>query len=462
MHKIGINKCDKPLLHFSKVFKSSTVVIDSNLPPIKNIISFMICPTYEDLSVDDKLECKLKMFFNVNIKIIYSTYKDNGLYVINKIFNFLDHINIPRVIDGIDSTIAFAAKKITPKTYVENTHIKILNERSIIVSYFFINEACITPSYTLAFLLNNINDSFNVFFSYNDGSNLTQKTFTKNIKYKNLLWCPKSDELAFIANFDGNDNIYIISKNSINPIRLIDNIPFANVKNFVFKDSNTILYTLDTGFMTDIYSFNIRNKKNTNLTKSNGIFNASNPLYSKNTGHIYFIKNESTNTILSCMNSFGENITNLLSNFNIIDFTISYNDDYIGIITNNDTVKSLNLFNCKNRTISTLPFEDIFKDITSIKFSPSSYFLAFITKYENKDDIILYNIFSKTFKNITMNDANMFISNFDFDFNGNSIYYFKHASGESSLVKFSLEKFYEESLFSLPCNYGNVSCKHTC
>lgn len=426
MQKIGLNICrENNLKYFNSFTKNEIIKISKK--SISKISSFSV-----DLKVIDfdyiKESSVVKIFLSTNLKVLYLIENDSSIYLYEKDFLSVQYINIDNFVDGNIITTSFLKTKAVYQIFVDEIFCQIISKDEIFYSYHIVINLKLNPSFYLGFEIENAVSS-NIYVSYSDGTNLTQKTFDNNLTYKNINFY---SNLSFVGTFNNMSLIYEVG--DLNKINCFSNL--RNVDSYCFKNASTIIASLNLNNTFSIFIFDI-NLKSLKKIPTPPISNSfKNPFFEKQSGNIYLIsKINEIDSICYFDKSYKFNV--LYSEKNVKSYKVS-NDK---ILFETDTFNVFYIdFNFSNEISFIFEYEKILK----IDFYFENIFCILYTK-DNLNKLILYNL--DTFE-ITELCPFFSITDFDIDKNTLDIFLCYFENNFSQIVKIdkTLTEFYLENL----------------
>lgn len=433
MQKIGLNICKNTnIKYYKKVLKSDFI----NLNDIFKISSISIECRVIDFS-HLKENNFVKIFLNVDLKIFYSLENNSSINLFEKNTLTTEYVLVDYFIDGNVVNNNFLRTKFIFEVFVEDIFAKIIDKNTIFYSYHLILNLKINPSFYLCFLIEN-GLSNNLYLSYSDSTNLTQKTFDNNLSYDNIIF---SNNLYFVGSVnlenkqtENLNHSLIYEVNNQNKINSFSNI--RNVDSFCFKGNSQIIVSLNINnvFSLFIYDINTRALKKIPTPPISKSFRF--PFFDKNTSNIYFIcEINNINSLCYFDKNFKLNMIYCDKNvkwFKISDDKILFETDAINIFYKDFSISNEIIFNFEYENILKIDF-----------FYESS--LLILYSINQKNNLIIYNI--DTFE---VNELCPFFSVNDFDIDKNTfdIFFTYTENNFSQVIKIDkdLNEYYLENL----------------
>lgn len=464
MQKIGLNKCKDKNIKYSSIISDSKVFSLGNLN-LKQINSTIIDSTIINTQFINHLN-SIKVILQLTVRIIYSTSLDNSLYVYDKHFLTVQYIPIPRVIEGIQTDKAFIQKKIKTEVFIENIISKIIDKDSVLINYYIIVKLKINPGFYISYSINNSLFS-NIFVTYSNGENLTQKTFTTDLKYSNILWQPNSSNISFIGSNDNSSSIYLFNCNSlkeqINNLKtedVLENVNVCkNVNDFVFGNENEIFFLNKEENLNILYTMNLKRKTLKKIT-SNLSENYSNIFFNSSTDNLYslcLIDN------INCLCSFDKNCNfEILFDFsNVYDYIINkyYNKAIIKILNNG--IYSLYTLDLSNKMLNPIILDFEYEDILKFRLCKNidSKEILILRYLNNTQEFLaIHDLYSLESTTVKFDDN---IYDFEVDFYTNDIFIVLKNDKYSKIIKINLSNLNEkECILKIPSFIECISLKN--
>ena len=414
MQKVGLVKSKKNLSEFSTTIKEFKT-IDLEDKEIDTISSSIINCTIKNMNFD-KNSSTLHLLLNTGIKIIYSTDESNTLYVYEDNFLNLESINLPNKIEGYSSYSMYMNKKLLNEIFLENLDVKVINNK-ILISYYLIVNIKINKSHYIAFSIDN-GFGENIFISYSNGKGLTQRTFFNNIEILDIKFKPNSSDLLFLGKNNNSTNLYYISEDAKQPIKLID---LNNITNF-FIDKNSIIFTNESDDEEQIYEFNLANKKTKKLTTDKTSKKNTKPYYDSNKKVLYFLALKEEKLLLYSMDK-SNSISSIFEYENVLDYFVSYSGDSIIIKINRNDKLQLYTLDVNMNFLNPINLDFEYDDITKVKFIKDNTNKKEILIFYKENDIsklIKYDLIN--FESETISNDNFIMQDFDIDIDSSNIY----------------------------------------
>lgn len=470
LHKIGLSKCIKDKLKYFKVYSPiEKITIDSCYKPIDNIVSLMISTKILEIDVinsilnlkeDSSKRCKtsfVNICLEVTFKIIYSSKDSKNLHIIDHKCCHVIKVEISSFIDGLTIQQLLNLKRVKPEVYIEDISVTLQNNRNLLISPFMLCEVLILPDYVLAYNIEMFNGENNLFVSYNDGSRLLQKTFNKNISYRNLTWCPLNTEIAYLSNEAGLYELYTLNINNRTPTKIKLDFHLGEVHSFCYTSNDTIVFSCVSNNIFELYSVNIKTLNTKKITNSMHGFSCLHPKFENYSNNIFFINKNPDGDFLASINEKGLDLNLICKKPCILDFSIHSSGKYVALLAK-DEMKKINrafIINSNGLNERNIVCIKQSHNIKKIAFSPEKFFLALCISYDNKDDIYFYDLKTNYARNITRNNSGIYISDFSFNFSGDKLYYSCSKRGNYDIYTIDLETFDTQSIIN--CFSKNIS-----
>lgn len=459
MQKIGISKLKENHKElFSTIKESKIITFDDHVDSINSVI---IKPYYINLELV-KNSSSLKLTINTDIKIIYLKDNDTSLYVHKS--NYINHISIPlpKIISGhyiYDSSLINKLKK---EIFVENINIKLINN-SLIVGYFLSVNIKVTPTYYLAYSMNN-GFCDNIFLSHINGQVLTQKTFNMDMKCSNIKWSLDGSKLCYLATINNENYIYLFDDINSNVNKIVNVNIYGCILDFIFKTNSEIIVSLLKDNYNDLYVFNIKRnqlKKLTNQTQGLYIYN---PYYDTKNNIIYYLSgNDSVKHLYSIDNN--SKVDTLFNFSDVIDFYVSHYLDSIIIKVIKDSKLNLFSLDIKTKFLMPLPISISYEDILDIKFlnTADNKEIIILTKNikDNSTDnsLVLYNLNNFSCRILFQDNINQI----DIDYITMNLFLVTNKNNLNNVECISIEKLLlgsnPETILTLPIKINTLSIK---
>lgn len=338
MQKIGLNSCnDDNLKFYKKIFDKKTInALDLNISKISS------CSIKCNLIKKDFLEASncLKIFFKLEINIIYLKKDDGNSYNHSETIFMLKYINIDKFIDGCKVNSVFLENKTALNIYLENIDCTITKNNLLILTYFIIINLKVSPSFYLGYQIEN-GLSNNLFLSYYNGDNLIQKTFDNFLKYKNIIYESNSSKLLFIGYNDTQSILYYCDSKFKSPIKNISNL--NNVNSFCVENKNRLIISVNQGNSSFLFSFDFNTQKITKINIPNIGTNYFLPYYDKSKRKIYCLVTINNINCLCCIDS-NNNINKISTSYDVLDYKTHHNIDKIILKVNQNSKETLYLY----------------------------------------------------------------------------------------------------------------------
>lgn len=462
LHKIGISKCNKNKLKYFKIYSPfEKITLDSGFKPINNIVSFMVSPKVIDLDVLDFILSSKSALVNVSVeltyKIIYSSKDSKNLHIIDHKCYHIIKIKMPYYIDGLTIHQLLNLKRIKIEIYIEDVSISLQGNKLILISPYILTEVVTLPDYVLALNIEMFNGENNLFVSFKDGSRLVQKTFSRNIKYKNLSWCPYNTEIGYLSNEGGQFGLYTLNIKNKNPFKIKLDFHLGEIQSFCYTSNDTIAFSSLSNEVYEIYIINTKTMAIRKLTNSIHGFSCISPKFNSKSKKIFFVNKQPDGDYLSSINEDGMELNFICKKPYIADFNIHSSGDYIVLLANDNTTDTYKTFivdsnGINEREIICLKEKHTIKKVL---FCPERDFLALCISYDGRDNIYFYDLKTNYVRNITQNKEGVYISDFSFSFSGNILYYSCSKRGNYDVYSISLDDFNVKSIIN--CFSKNIS-----
>lgn len=457
MEKIGLNKYkDDDIKFFSKLNQNQTICINNS--DINQISSIIIeCQILNSNFVENINS--LKIVLKVKIKIIYSTKDSNSLYVYDKSILSVQYILLPKSIDGVYTSNLFLQKKIKIDLFTENINAKILDESNVLINFYLIINIKINPSFYLGFIIDN-GFCDNIFLSFSNGSNLTQKTFNKNINYSNLLFDQYSSNIAYLEQSSSADNTNQIGiceyKNTFNNSKVYKSINlYKNISDFLFINKNTVLTICD---QNNIYTYNFKDESLKLLTNQNIGTKCSSLYFDKRNKCTYFLSSfDNINSL--CLLDKKENFEVLFNFCNVIDYVVSLYSFDILMSIYKDKIPMLYTFNIQSKNLNPINLDFEYENILKIRFYEDGKFgqnILVLCVNKGKYYLLLHSLNTMVCKIIYENDI---INDFDVDICNLDIFICVKSKNFSEIIKIQNNKFNKESILKISSNIKKIFIK---
>lgn len=460
MQKIGISKLKESYKEIFSTIKESKVITFND--SVDSINSVIIKPYYINLELV-KNSCSLKLTLNTDIKIVYLKNNDNSLYVHKS--NYINHISIPlpKIISGHYIYDPLLINKLKKEVFVENINVKLINN-SILVGYFLSVNIKVTPTYYLAYSMNN-GFCDNIFLSHINGHVLTQKTFNMDMKCSNIKWSFDGSKLLYLANINDENYIYILDYVNINENKIINVNVYGYILDFIFKNNTDIIVSLLKDNYNDLYVFNIKRNQIKKLTTQAQGLRISKPYYDTQNKLIYYLSGSDSKNYLYSIDE-NSKVDTLFNYSDVIDFYVSHYLDNIIIKIIKDNKLSLFLLDIKTKFLMPLPISIPYEDILDIKFLNTSLdnkeiiiLIKNISDDSKCNSLVLYNLNNFSYR-ILFQDS---ISQIDIDYITMNLFLITIKNNltnvESISVKNLLAGSKSEIILSLPIKINAFSIK---
>jgi hypothetical protein len=457
LEKIGVNKCiDDKIKYYNKFHKSQNIYI--NNPNLEQISSTIVECNIVSYNLLENINM-FKVLMKFSVKIIYSTTADPSLYIYDKEFLTVQYISLPSFIDGVSTNNLYLQKKIKIESFIENISSKLINNNRVLVDFYIILNLKINSDFYIAYV---INDKFgdNIFLSFSNGQNLTQKTFSVNSKFKNLIFSKSSSNLFYIdnagelsklcyLNFSSKKRNLVKSDFNLNDQNICLN---KNVDNFVFKDKNTILLTCKDDYKSLLYSYNIKKDELKGLSvlgvNSNYLF----PYYDDNKKVIYFLS-DIDNIRCLCLIDQRNNFDIIYNFSNVVYYTVSI---YSNNILIKDDMKNIYILNSKTKEFNPININFEYTDILKALFYKSDTFgesLLILYSMNDFNCLLIYNLKSLSYK--ILYDTHS-INDFDIDHHSLDIFICCKSKNFCEVIKINKNIDKYENVLKLPSNVKKI------
>lgn len=342
MQKIGLDKCkNKNIKYFSKISQSHTLdICEDNLLKISSVIVNSQVEQYEFMENINKI----KVLIKVNLQMIYHSIT-NELLLKDKCTYILRYIPIPKIIEGNLTYQSFIQKKINVEVFVENISSEVLRSDKVAISYYILLNVSINPSLSIMYNVNNgLFD--NIFLSFHNGKNFTQRTFTHDIEYKKFKFKPYSDILVVLGYKKNKSILYVfdVSKKSNKELSSIS--IDGEIGDFTFINNKMITFDLTNMDSSYLYTLNISNHEivKIDILDDNGLYKK--PCFDKNNKHLYFLHYiDNTSSLCSLVK---DKLNTIFSYVDICDYIFSQNSSEVLLKILKDKNDKLFLFNIEN------------------------------------------------------------------------------------------------------------------
>lgn len=471
LHKIGLCKCNKnSIKYFTITSPSEKIILDSLWNPIKTIVSFMISNKILNIDVMDFLSIKnssnylynysmVNVFIEITYKVLYSSKDNKTLHVINHKSYHVVQVKIPSYLEGFSIRQLLDLKRLKGEVFIEDVHLTIENERTLMINPYIITNILPLPDYTLGYIFEMDSGENNIFVSFNDGSRLLQKTFTKNIRYKNLSWCPFTNEISYLCNNNNFFEIYTLNIHNSSQMKIKVDFNIDDIHSFCYLSNNEIILSAANNNNFDIYKINTRTVAMTKLTNAFSGHSFICPKYSHTLNIILFIQKNTDCNYLCSISTNGLDLSYLTKKKFIEDFIFDNEGKYVAYIGQTDAECGIDYNNAYIINYKTLQenkiniLNDPYK-IKKILFYPSKDYLALCINFNNRDDIFLYDINTCYVKNLTNNSEGIYICDFSFDFLGETLYFASNDRGNYDIYMIDLDTRTKKTLIN--CFSKNV------
>lgn len=451
MQKIGINKFkNKNKKYLKTLIENKTINIHS---PVESINSLMIKPQCININLM-KNSNKIKLSIKTDIKIIYLKNNDTSLYVYKTSYINNETIKLPKIFEGHCMDNPTSLNKIKKDIYTENINTKLL-DKNIILSYFLVINISTTPTYYIAY---NINNSFgdNIFLSHIDGQALTQKTFNQKMKCFNFKWDIDTSKLWFLAENNGQVSIYNI-ENDYKIINKIENVnDYENVNNFVILNKNEII--LEYKDENNFYKLNTkRNQVKKMINDPQGDI-IKNPYYDSKNKLLYFLMGYENEQHLYTLDK-NNNVDIIFNYVNILDYYVSHYLNNLIIKIFNEEVLTLFEINISSKFANPIHLQETYEDILDVKFlydNEDKKQILILAKNQNTD-LILYDLNNYTHEILFTGE----IIKFDIEYETLDIFIISKKNRLSYVEKINLSENKKQfkTILKLPANIKDIDIK---
>lgn len=362
MQKIGISKLkENNKSYFSTLHENKIINFNDTVQEINSIIIKPTCINIELIKNSDKLRLTIK----TDIKVIYLKENDTSLYVYKSSYINYQLISLPKIIDGHYLYDIGLINKIKKEVYVENINTKLINN-SLILGYFLSVNIRVSPTYYLAYSINN-GFCDNIFLSHINGQVLTQKTFNQDMKCSKLKWSTNGSTLCYIATINNINCIYLIDVVNNNVINFTNVNNLNNVIDFDFINNNEILLLTSEENINNLFIYNLNRNKVKKITPLKEGAYIYKPYYDIQTKNIYFLCGDNSIKHLYSLND-KQHLENLFNYVDVIDYFVSYYSNNIVIKAIKDNKLSLFLLDIKTNFLTPIQISIPYEDIIDVKF----------------------------------------------------------------------------------------------
>lgn len=473
LHKIGIEKCSRKNIKFFSILSPTKKISTlKNQNTINSIISIMVvCDVIDteiidfndNISNDYNLNAisTINVLLRLNYKMIYHSREDKKLQVINDIDYHITQIKVRSYLEGSSIKQLNHLKKLKISSFVENIDATIVDENNVMINPYLLVDIGYIKSFTLAYIFSQGSSQNNIFISYEDGTKLTQLTFSSSVKYKNLCWSLFSNEVAYLTNEDNYTSINLFNVNSKKNKKIPLHFNFDYISSFCYTSNENMLLCAKSSNSYDLYRLNITTNKIEKIFNASNELNKYKPKFSLKQQKIYFILEEKENQSLCCINLNGLDFKKISQNTKILDYSVSYDEKYVVVLDRyKDDIDKLYLVSLdtnKKRELNIFNKKHIIKKAI---FSNKKNELGLIINMDNKDDIYIYDLDDMSIRNLTRNEEGINICDFSFNIGSDTIYYASDERCSYDINSIDLNLYKKSNLISSGCDKVKFSCKH--
>lgn len=432
--KIGISEvkyCDNKI--FSYKSYRETFKLQDNLPPFRKIHNIIVNSEVKNEKI---INNSVLITIFLEVKIIYTSYKDANLYVFIKNIVKPLKISIPHNIKE-ELLLKIENNILRPNINIYNINAIIIEEKIIEIGFFLLGDFKSMENEDVIFSASFNNLKNNIFMLKSENNELIQKTFYEN---ENIIFETFEKNLLIVKEENKTNKIYSIdNKNKEVEINLpynLENIVFAQESIFksyliITKENNSgKLYVLDNESLIEI-----TNKIN---IKTLPIYNfrSNCMLYMCQVNNENYLVYES----LVYENNFKYKLENniTIEALEISFYTLSYYGKYIGYVLNENNLIIVKTNENYKEEIYIPLNKHIIKEI---QFSKNEKLIILLIERNNCEDLYIYNILDKKFKKVTSNIDGYKICSFYINNIESYIYFCNNSFGNFDLYKISLNDF---------------------
>lgn len=453
--KIGISKCEEERLEYFSQFNVREIIkVPDHLPDIEEIVSVLVEPkiislkaikTMRGVSAEGQYLSGGKLLAEIEIseKILYlANIPDQSLHVIeNKSFHS-GYIVIPPLIEGTKIDLLIRYNRLKAKVFTEDIAIKLTNCREIFKNIFLLLGAKFKPSYEICFSEHYDCKKSDISISYDDGRFSKKIICDNDSNNKDVSWSPTGQEIAYLSNIDDTYMLYVTDINYNNQDRITDSKKFDCITSYCWNNrGDKIFFTGVVNGKKDIYLADIKKQTTQQITYGDGYIKSFRPKSSYDGKKIAFIRSGCNVSDLYLIEPDGLKLQRITDGGFIKDFSWSIDNKHIVYISEKGLGKSC-LCIIDICTLTKV-FVKIPRDIMylrKVKYSPRGRYITYIVKDFSTDNIYLYDIDLKRYKNITKNTSNITISDYTWKVNEEKIYYCANDLGYFNIYSLDIKR----------------------
>lgn len=461
------NKCeDNKIRFFTQFLCEEKIGIPNQKPDLAEVVSVIVDPeivslrvintptgtSYEGQHLSGK---KVSIEIKIKQKIMYiSTSKAQSVHVVeNEYFNSA-YIIIPSLIQGSKPEDLIRCKYLIPQITLESVSAEKLDERTIFKNLILFIELKLCPTYVLCYSEEYNCSKSSLYVAYDDVIKKREIVSYNNYRILKPKWCKYGQNIAFICS-NKNESFLCMSGISKGSAREItDTYVFNRITSFCWgSDGSSIYFSACMNNKKEIFLININNYEWRQLTYSRKGGSSFKPKTYGKDKKIVYLKKEGNNTNIYIMNSNGFETKRITSCGSVKDFDSQNNGEYIvyvaskesntddnsefflGAEENEDEIYIINGSNFHKKHIS---IYDKKLRIRSIRFSPDNKYITFIGRSGLIEDIYIYDLFKEKLFNVTNNQFEIKIMDFDWDSDSTKIYFSCNEFSYYNIYKFEI------------------------
>ena len=408
--------------YFSIKSINHKIILNKKNPLINNIISDNYYVNFDDFKLQNN---KIKIKYCLEFKILYLSLENNKTYTLKDIKVGYIEIVLPNKINGESLESIFLRNGFIMNLKVLNSSILSYKPDYISIYLNLLSYLEVLKIHSLVYKIKFSNFEENIYTSFLNGQDLTQKTFNINKTFSNLRFSKKDNFIFYLEQSNFISSINKFSLENEDNFTIYKNL---NLKNYEIFDDKNLLLIIENINDVSLILFNIETSKET-IFYDLSYFKIKFFKVSKNI--IILILIDDNKKYLSLLNKTGELLCKIEGNFFYVD--ISPCESFLLLMEKN----VLKLLFLNSKEIYALNKDLIIGNIKSFKFLNSKKVLIHINHIE-KDYLIILNLSNN--KKETLIETPYKIIDFSIDSEKSIIYYTLKTSDTSIVYTINQKK----------------------
>jgi len=436
---------------FTQFLCEESITVPEQKLDIEDIVSVIVDPEIISLRIiDTPVGCsvegqkltgkKLSVEIKMKQKVMYVSQRNvQSVHVVENECYKSVFIVLPEFICGTSVEYLLNRKYIKVDIEVESASAIKMDCRHIYKTVALLIKAQVVPSYLLCYTEDYNCHRSELYVAYNDGSRKREITVFDEGKIIMPQWSPCGQKIAYICKKSDSSYLCVSDIKGNNTYTLTDIDVFKYVSSFTWSaDGAALLFTAYLKDNKDIFLIYLNNLQWKQLTYGDCEYNNIKPKTSFDGEYIAYIRSTENEQNLCVMkkNGFGTKIIkglNRIKEFcweknNLSMAVICHKDieaerktdSMLGFENNRDDIY---LVDIKNNDSICLHIAKLKLKIKKVKISSDSRYISFIGESLGIEDIYLYDLLKDKTINLTENECNVRIGDYDWDIDSTGIYY---------------------------------------